>query len=111
MEVFKSASCPYFYEINSPNLISQLAIIGFYRPQLILKFENFKVTDFATGKIIEVPEKINLSWSEAYKLQSILKLPFLAHVVVRHENCAYVLNNRENAIPTAPPTFLTSIGN
>ena len=107
LEVFKLASCPYFYEINSPSLISQLAIIGFYRPQLNLKFENFKITDFATGKIIEVPEKINLSWSEAYKLQSILKLPFLAHVVVRHQNCAYVLNTRVNAIPTAPPTYLT----
>ena len=109
--VFKLASCPHYYDIKCPDLISQLAVIGFYRPQLILKFDNFKIADFATGKVIDMPGKISLSWIEAYKLQSILKSPFLAHVVVRHQKCAYVMNRRENTMPTAPPTYLTSIGN
>ena len=108
---FKLASCPYYYDIKCPDLILQLAIIGFYKPQLVLKFQNFKVADFSTGKIVDMPEKINLTWIEAYKLQSILKSPFLAHVVVRHQNCVYLIDKRQNAMPTAPPTYMTSIGN
>ena len=50
LEVFKLASCPYFYEINSPSLISQLAIIGFYRPQLILNFRKFQSNRFCNWK-------------------------------------------------------------
>ena len=102
LEIFKLASCPYFYDIQCPDLISQITIIGFYRPQLVLKFSNFKIVDYATGKQVEVPEKVGLSWIQAYKLQSVLKSPFFAHIVIQHQNCAYVMNKREISPASAP---------
>lgn len=83
--------CPSYYTITIPSIldISASKFPSFY---LEATWENFSVTDKQTEATLTVPSKVTLNPFAHRKLTKLLQQPFMAYVVILHNNYAFYLD-------------------
>lgn len=61
-------------------------ISGYFRPMLILQWDNLAIKNKLSEKQIELKSTISLSYWQAYKLRKILNQTFCAYLILIHDN-------------------------
>ena len=81
--------CPSHCMIPTPTSVTDIDVGGsILHPTLISKWENFRITDSITQKVVSVPEMKDIGLLEAYKLKAIIRHPFFVHLYLQ-DHCSF----------------------
>ena len=84
--------CPPYWEFSGMPNIKNIDITGYFKPKLIIEWDDFSITNKLTHKSINGPNTVDISFWKALQIKQMLKHPFFVHVLLSHQNMYKVIN-------------------
>jgi hypothetical protein len=94
--------CPDYYDIQQPRSVNNLKVTGILQPKLELTWPDFKITDKASGTIIQAPTSINIKMITATRLRKIISGTFFLKIRIEHNGTTFMMDKFADA-PALPP--------
>ena len=78
--------CPAFCRIKSPSDISHFNIQGaWYNRKLTFSWPDFSIEDSRNHKTLNIPNTVNLTFSQSLKVRKMIKKPFFVYIYILHK--------------------------